>query len=858
MADYSPPNLKEFLVTPDVPPALSTLVELAGNLWWVWNADAVELFRRIDREKWLETGHNPKKLINTLPLRRLQELAEDPGYISHLKRVYASYRAHMDAPGWFAKTYEERQKNLIAYFSAEFGLHESIQIYSGGLGVLAGDHLKSASEIGLPLVAVGLLYRQGYFQQYLARDGWQQERYPDLDLFNMPIELQKHSDGNPIRIRVDFPDGAVFAQIWKLEVGRVPLVLLDTNLAENAAADRDITQRLYGVGTDLRIRQELILGIGGVRALDALGIHPEVFHMNEGHSAFLALERVRVLIENDPTLTFDEARQQVMSTDLFTTHTPVPAGIDVFSPETITKFFKTYWEGLKLDEESFLALGRQDVSDKKQGFSMAVLALRLADGCNGVSQLHGEVSRQMWHNLWPSVPETEIPIRSITNGIHVNTWLSPELHDLFGRYFGAGWSEDALNFGLWESIHDVPDEEFWRAHERSKARLINWTRIALKAQLRQRGATYDEVEMADQVLDPEALTIGFARRFATYKRGALLLSDEARLRRIIEDAKRPIQFVFAGKSHPADNGGKELIRRIASFCRDPHVRRKFVFIENYDMAIARRMVQGVDVWMNNPRRPHEASGTSGMKAAVNGVLNFSVLDGWWCEGYSPQVGWAIGSGEMYADEAQQDAIESQAIYETLEREIIPTFYKRDETRIPREWIARMKSCIAQLTPVFNTNRMVREYAELFYLPSLRRGRTLAANKLDRARKLAKCKSRLREFWPSIKIVSAQSVGNGHYRVGETMTVEAIVQLPAAVDPREIEVQLFCGRLDSSGRISEPRVTPMAKRDAAGDGLVRFEGVVKCQATGKQGFAIRIVPAALDIATPFEPGLITWN
>lgn len=858
MADFSPPNLQEFLVTPDVPAALAPLLELAGNLWWVWNADAVELFKRINRELWTECGHNPKKLVNTIPVARLQELATDQGYLSHLRRVYAAYRAHMDSPGWFASTHDERGKNLIAYFSAEFGLHESIQIYSGGLGILAGDHLKSASEIGLPLVGVGLFYRQGYFQQYLARDGWQQERYPDLDLFNMPIELQKHADGNPIRVQVDFPDGAVFAQVWRIDVGRVPLVLLDTNVPENAAADRDITQRLYGTGTDLRIKQELVLGIGGVRALEAIGIRPEVFHMNEGHAAFLAIERIRKLLEKDDSLSFDEARQQVMATDVFTTHTPVPAGIDVFHPDTMTKFFKNFWGSLKLDEEAFLALGRQDVSDKKQGFSMAVLALRLADGCNGVSKLHGEVSRQMWHNLWPSVPEAEIPIRSITNGIHVNTWLSPELSELFGRYFGSGWTEDPLNFAAWEAVHDVPDEELWRAHERSKERLVGWARKALKAQLRQRGATYDEVEAADQVLDPEALTIGFARRFATYKRGALLLTDEARLLKILHDAKRPVQFVFAGKSHPADNGGKELIRKISQFCRDPHVRRKFVFVENYDMAVARRLVQGVDVWMNTPRRPHEASGTSGMKAAVNGVLNFSVLDGWWVEGYTPQLGWAIGDGEMYADEAQQDAIESQAIYETLERELIPSFYKRDESRIPRDWIGRMKTCIAQLAPVFNTNRMVREYAELFYLPSLRRGRTLLANKLERARRLAQSKTRLREKWSDVKVVSAQAAGNGHLKAGETMTVDAVVQVPAGVDPREIEVQLFCGRLDNSNRVSEPRVTPMSKRESVGEGLVRFEGAVKCQSPGKQGFAIRIVPAALDLATPFEPGLITWN
>lgn len=858
MADFSPPNLKEFLVTPDVPEALKELTELAGNLWWVWNSDAVELFRRLDRDMWESVGHNPKRLLNTIPTMKLDEAAEDPGYLSHLKRVYAAFRTHMDQKGWFATAHEETGKGLIAYFSAEFGLHESLQIYSGGLGVLAGDHLKSASEIGLPLIGVGLAYRQGYFQQYLSPDGWQQEKYPDLDFFNMAVTQVKHTDGTPMRIRVDMPDNAVFAQIWRVNVGRVPLFLLDTNLPENSPADRDITARLYGTGTDLRIRQELVLGIGGCRALEALHVKPEVYHMNEGHAAFLALERIRVLLEAQPELTFDEARQQVMATNVFTTHTPVPAGIDIFSPDTMVRFFRTYWPMLKLDEDGFLSLGRADVQDKKQGFSMAVLAIRLADGCNGVSQLHGEVSRSMWHNLWPRVPENEIPIKAITNGIHVNTWLSPELSELFDRYLGSSWHDDPVDFSMWESVHNIPDEELWRTHERCRGKLVNWARKTLRRQLRDRGATYDEVEMADQVLDPEALTIGFARRFATYKRGALLLHDEARLRRMIEDSKRPIQFVFAGKSHPADNGGKELIRRIVSFCRDSHIRRKFVFIENYDMSIARYLVQGVDVWLNNPRRPHEASGTSGMKASSNGILNFSVLDGWWCEGYTPQVGWPIGKGELYADEAQQDQIEARAIYETLENEIIPTFYRRTESGLPKDWISRMKACIANLTPVFNTNRMVREYAELFYLPGLRRGRILAADKLGRAKKLAEAKARLRAHWNDIKVISARSVGNGHHKVGETMTVEAVIAVPEAVDSRDVEVQLFSGRLDTSGRIADPRVVPMARKEATGPNLYRYEGLIKCQSTGKQGFAIRIVPGMQDQATPFEPGLITWN
>ncbi|HMO27184.1 MAG TPA: alpha-glucan family phosphorylase, partial [Tepidisphaeraceae bacterium] len=504
-----------------------------------------------------------------------------------------------------------------------------------------------------------------------------------------------------------------------------PLYLLDTNLHDNAPADREITSRLYGGGTEMRIKQEIVLGIGGVRALEAVGEKPTVFHMNEGHSAFLALERTRKILESRADLSFDEARQQVMSSNIFTTHTPVPAGIDMFPPELILKYFKSYIPSLRLDEEGFLALGREDVTNKKQGFSMAVLAIRLADSYNAVSELHGKVSREMWHNIWPGVPKHEVPIQHVTNGIHVRTWLSPDIMYVLDRYLGDSWSNDPADQSVWENVQQIPDEELWRAHERCRERLVVWTRQTLKAQLARRGGTYDELTAAEQVLDPEALTIGFARRFATYKRGALLMRDPARLKALLEDTKRPIQFIFAGKAHPADSEGKELIKTIVNFARDPAVRRKFVFIENYDMSVARMMGQGVDVWLNTPRRPYEASGTSGMKAAANGVLNCSILDGWWDEGYAPDVGWAIGRGEQYPDAGYQDHVESQAVFDLLEKQIAPLFYDRAIDRLPREWVRRMKCCLTKLAPVFNTNRMVQQYADNLYLPAFRRGQVLA-------------------------------------------------------------------------------------------------------------------------------------
>src|SRR3954447_2772345 len=496
MADATGPTIRAFQVFPDVPPQLQPLLEIARNLWWVWHPDAVELFRRLDRKLWEDVYHNPVKMLGATSQATLATAAEDDGYLAHLGRVHAAFKEHLEEQGWFKTAHPDKDKLLVAYFSAEFGIHESLPIYSGGLGVLAGDHLKSASEIGLPLVGMGLLYRNGYFQQYLSADGYQQEAYPELDFYNLPVEPMRYTDGSPVQIRVDMPDNAVFARVWKANVGRISLYLLDTNLIENAPADRDITSRLYGGGTEMRIKQEIVLGIGGVRALEALSMLPSVFHMNEGHAAFLALERIRVLLK-DSGMTFDEARQMVMASSVFTTHTPVPAGIDFFSPDLMLKYFRNYYPSLKLDEEGFLALGREDVSNKKQGFSMAVLAIRLADQLNGVSMLHGDVSRKMWHNLWPQVPPDEVPIRHVTNGIHTRSWLSPDLQFLLDRYLPPSWMEDPTDQTVWQGVMQIPDEELWRAHERCRERLVAWTRQTLKTQLARRGASYDEVAQAE-------------------------------------------------------------------------------------------------------------------------------------------------------------------------------------------------------------------------------------------------------------------------------------------------------------------------------------------------------------------------
>jgi starch phosphorylase len=850
------PTIRTFQVSPDVPDVLQPLCEMAKNLWWVWNPEAVELFRRLDRKLWSEVYHNPVKLLGILPQEQLAAAAKDEGFLAHLARVYEAFRAHMDQSGWYAKAHGD-QKLLVGYFSAEFGLHESLPIYSGGLGILAGDHLKSAAEIALPLVGVGLLYRNGYFQQYLSADGWQQEAYPELDFYNLAVQPCTHGDGSPVQVRVDLPDNAVYCKVWRVNVGRIPLYLLDTNIPENAPADRDITSKLYGTGTELRIKQEIVLGIGGVRALEAMNVPVTVFHMNEGHAAFLALERIRTLLVNSP-LTFDEARQQVMATNVFTTHTPVPAGIDMFTPEMMLKFFRNFIPGLKLNDEGFLALGREDVTDPKQGFSMAVLAIRLADSANGVSWLHGDVSRHMWHNLWPAVPPDEVPIRHVTNGIHTRSWLAPDIQYVFDRYLSAKWKSDPTDETVWSGVAQIPDEELWRAHERCRGRLVTWTRRRLHQQYASRGAGYDDLQIADQVLDPEALTIGFARRFATYKRGALLMRNPDRLRALLEDTKRPIQFIFAGKAHPADNEGKALIREIVNFARqNPQVRRRMVFIENYDMNVARYLVQGVDVWLNTPKRGMEASGTSGMKAAVNGVPNCSILDGWWVEGYAPDLGWAIGRGESYTDPNTMDELESQSLYDLLEKRIVPEFYNRGVDNLPHDWIARMKACIGKLAPVFSTNRMVKQYAEDLYVPAAARGMALSADGGKRGIALAHAKDRLRQRWGGVKIVGVHSNGDGHFKVGQVMQVEALVDLPD-IDPKEVSVQLYCGPINATGQVEKPTVIPMTfSRNMAPNRHV-FAGTLTCTTSGRQGYAVRVVPGEPDMATTFEPGLIAWN
>ncbi|MFA7236717.1 MAG: alpha-glucan family phosphorylase [Phycisphaeraceae bacterium] len=848
-------RIHAFKVVPSLPDALKPLLEIAHNIWWSWNPEAIDLFVRVDRDLWSASHHNPIKMLGSVEQQRLDELARDDAFIAHLQRVYERLQLHLSANTWYQRKCPADSDCCIAYFSAEFGLTECLQVYSGGLGILAGDHLKSASELGLPLVGVGLLYRNGYFQQYLNADGWQQEFYPELDFANLPIKPVTAADGSQLTVTVDLPGRKLNIAVWQVTIGRIRLFLLDTNQPNNDPGDRSITSQLYGGDMEMRIRQEIVLGIGGTRALRAMNITPSVYHMNEGHAAFLALERIRVLIEQF-NVSFDEARWAGASGNVFTTHTPVPAGIDRFPGDMIQRYFKDFLPGLRLDLEGLLALGRENVFNRNESFSMAVLALRTSDAANGVSKLHGIVSRDMWCNIWPELPPKEVPIGHVTNGTHARSWMSPDITRVFDRYLSYRWQTNSEDQSVWEDVDKIPDEELWRVRQDRRQLLVTWVRRRTKAQLEKRGASSTEIEAARDVLDHNTLTIGFARRFATYKRANMLFRDPARLMKILGNKDRPVQLVIAGKAHPADTQGKELIRQIVHFARENGTVRRIVFVENYDIHVARYLVQGVDVWLNTPRRGMEASGTSGMKAALNGVLNLSILDGWWDEAYTRDLGWAIGSGEVYANYDYQDQVESQALYDLLEKQVVPMFYDRDDG-LPREWVRWMKNCLRSLAPVFNTNRMVQEYAEKYYLPAHKRHMQLTRDKLAGAVKLNKYKNDIRQHWNQMRIEAIDADTTTALGVGQPLDITATVQL-AGIQPDQVRVQVYFGTLDGDNRISAGHAIDMTHGQDLGDGKHSFTGKISVPNSGQRGFAVRVIPGHPDLATPFEPGLILWD
>ncbi len=699
-----------------LPQGLSPLATLAFNYWWTWSGQQLRLFSTIDHPLWEECHHNPVLFLQRVSRERLDEVATDPDYVQMVQTLMVRFRQYMQ-PQDCPLAPRISPQRPVAYFCAEFGLHESLPIYSGGLGILAGDHLKSASDLALPMVGVGLLYRQGYFRQRLNRQGWQEDYYIDNHFTELPLELMRSEAGEPLTVTVEIRGRRVVAQIWRVRVGRTDLYLMDSDVAENDPIDRWLTGHLYGGNQETRIAQEILLGIGGVRLLQALGLNPGVYHLNEGHAAFALLEVAR----GEMTRTgqsFYAVEGQVRQQCVFTTHTPVPAGHDAFSPDLMDSFFANYWPQLNLSREQFLALGARRLGDPWEPFNMTVLALRLTRAANGVSELHGEVSRQMWSILYPDRPVSQVPIGAITNGVHAQTWTAPLVSELLRTYVHPEWETHLPDPELWERVSQIPDRELWQRHQILKQRLISYTRVRLFRSREQRGETPEQLEAIARWLDPQVLTIGFARRFSPYKRGHLIIRDPERAKRLLTHPERPVQLIFAGKAHPADEEGKRIIQRLMEWCRDPGLQQRVAFIEDYDMHTARCLVQGVDLWLNNPRRPLEASGTSGQKVCFNGGINFSVLDGWWCEGYQGGVnGWAIGEDLHTSNQELQDQLDSESLYRLLETEIIPMYYDRDGDGLPRQWVQRMKGSLRTNAPRFNTARMVQDYINQIYAPS---------------------------------------------------------------------------------------------------------------------------------------------
>lgn len=854
-----------FTVLPSLPKSLERLRDVAHNLRWAWNHDTIELFRRLDDQLWEEANHNPVLMLGSVSQRRLEEAAEEVGFLDHLDRVAQNLDDYLTAKSpWFRREHEipngeHPDQPLVAYFSAEFGLTDCMEIFAGGLGVLAGDHVKSASDLGVPLVGVGLLYQEGYFRQYLNDAGWQQEVYEENDFYNWPLTLERRADGAPLIVEAPFPGRQVYAQVWRAQVGRVSLYLLDTNIpANDSQQDQDITDELYGGGRRLRLEQEIVLGIGGYRALEALGLEPRVYHLNEGHPALAALERIRRLMEIHD-LSFDEAREAASASLVFTTHTPVAAGHDYFESDLMMRYLGDYATALGLSEQTFLNLGREELGNEDAPFCMTTFALRLAAHCNGVSRLHGEVARRMWQALWPGAPQEEVPIGRVTNGVHFRSWISKEMNQLYDRYLGPRWREEPAEQAVWGRAEHIAPGELWRTHERRRDRLVAFARRRLRDQRIRRGAPQAEIDAADEVLDPDALTIGFARRFATYKRATLLLHDEGRLARILSNPERPVQVIYAGKAHPEDEAGKKLIAKIVKLTRQEPFRRRLVFLEDYGMAAARYLVQGCDVWLNTPRRPREASGTSGMKAAANGVLNLSILDGWWAEAYDPAFGWAIGRGETYDDADCQDEVEAHALYDLLERDVAPAFYERSAAGLPRDWIERMKKSISHLNHYFNTHRMVREYVECFYLPAARRYDDLAADEMKRVKALAAWKQRVRTQWPHVRIERVEADGQSERQVGDEVQAQAWIHL-GELTPEDVTVEFYMGRVNAQGEIVNAEAAPMqpAGPVEGEEGVYLFEvKSVTFWLSGLHGYTVRVLPHHPDLVTPFLPGLIAW-
>ena len=844
-------------VVPQLPKRISKLTEISNNLWWSWNTEFLKLFQTIDKDLWESVDKNPSKFLKLVNQEKIEKIASDSNFLTEYDKVVENFDNYMNSKDtWFNKNYPNSKNDLIAYFSAEYGLDEIVPIYSGGLGILSGDHLKSASDLGLPFVAVGLLYKNGYFHQKINSAGEQLSEYHNIDLYNLPILPVKDKMEDDVIIDVELENRVLHLKVWQINVGRIKLYLMDSDIEQNDEDLRNITLRLYGGDKEMRIRQEIVLGMAGVKLLKALGYKPNLYHMNEGHSSFLTLELIKDIMQ-EKQVSFEIAKEYATTQTVFTTHTPVPAGNDIFDLWLVEKYFSKFWEKLGISREEFLKLGMKECEGLEPGFNMGILALKIAGKKNGVSKLHGEVSRELFSEVWPNIAEDESPITYVTNGIHTCSWLAPNLKRLYNEYLPAYWQDKIHIPSTWDKIDGIPNEKLWAAHIERKSKLMNLIKQNVTDRYVKAGIGYDQIAEVVNQLNPKALTIGFARRFATYKRATLIFKDIGRLTQILNDENRPVQIVFAGKAHPADREGQDLIKYINEVAQMPQFKGKIFILENYNIGIARYLVSGVDVWLNNPRRPMEASGTSGEKASANGVVNFSILDGWWAEGYDGTNGWAIGTNASYNSYEEQDKADSNSMYHILENKIIPAYYNQDKNGISKEWLTLMKNSIKTTAGEYSTSRMVVDYTNQLYMPLCEQGNKYFSN-MENVMNFSEWKKTVKKNWQNIKITQERNVDNARMNAGSKITVNCEVQFPNGIDEANTEVQVYFGQILDSGTIRNVYTKEMKKiSENKEENKVYYEAELDLITGGNFGYTFRALPKHDMLMDSENMDLIKW-
>ena len=845
-------------VNPQLPKRIGELLDIANNLWWSWNSEFLRLFKEIDLDLWENVGKNPVKFLKLVSQERLENVAKNEEFLAKYDEVVQHFNSYMNTTEtWFSKNYPNNTNDLIAYFSAEYGIDEIIPIYSGGLGILSGDHLKSASDLGLPFVAVGLLYKNGYFNQKIDGYGTQKTEYTNIDLDNLPILPVKDENGEDLIIDVDFPDRKLYLKIWKIVVGRISLYLMDSDIDKNIAEDRVVTLRLYGGDQEMRIRQEIVLGIAGIKLLKRLGLKPAVCHMNEGHSAFLTLEVIKDIME-EKQVSFEVAKSMCSAKTVFTTHTPVPAGNDIFPMELMDKYFSNFWPKLGISREDFLRLGMKSSQGLEQGFNMGMLALRIAGKKNGVSKLHGAVSRRLFADVWQNIAPDESPIDYVTNGIHTCTWLAPSMKEVFNKHLKPYWQDNIQDDETWEEIKNIPNQELWDTHTNRKKKLFALVKNDITTRLKSSGCSYEEINEIVSKLNPNALTIGFARRFATYKRATLIFRDLERLTQLLNDPERPVQLIFAGKAHPADKEGQDLIRYIHEISMKPQFKGKIFLLENYNIAMSRYLISGVDVWLNNPRRPMEASGTSGQKASVNGVINFSVLDGWWAEGYNQKNGWTIGDNTEYQSYEEQDIADSESLYNTLENKIIPLYYEgKQENGVSEAWMEMFKNSIISTGGRYSTSRMVIDYTNDYYMQLANLSKNYYQN-LDEVINFTNWKKNMYASWKDITITQSNNLDNITIDAGNQIEVHCIVNLPENIDCNSIRAEVYYGKILENGIMEQIQTVPMNLIEGNDETRTyKYSAKIELKTGGNYGYTFRVMPQTNMMLDTANLDLIKW-